>query len=100
MHIGSFHLCAFFVSCVFRRESVVFPGRVLISFLVFRIFLGLQHLCVTTDSRLFDNNNNYNCNYNYNNNRLRTYLTDETTLHRVLGAGGLTYLHCGFHVAK
>ena len=33
MHIGSFHLRAFFfVSCVSRRESVVFPGRVLILF--------------------------------------------------------------------
>ena len=32
LHIGSFHFCAFFVSCVFRRASVVFPGRILISF--------------------------------------------------------------------
>ena len=31
LHIGSCHLCAFFVSCVFRRESVVFPGRIFIS---------------------------------------------------------------------
>ena len=32
LHIGSFHLCAFFVSCVFGRESAVFPERILISF--------------------------------------------------------------------
>ena len=33
----------------FRRESVVCTGRIF----VFRIFLGLQHLCVTMDSRFF-----------------------------------------------
>ena len=56
------HLCAF-VSCVLRRESVVFSGRILIS-LIFRIFLGPQHRCVTTDSRCLtrvrDNNINNN----------------------------------------
>ena len=51
-YMGSLHLCAFFVSCVFRRESVVFPGRILISY-GFLIFLAvdLQHLRVTTESR-------------------------------------------------
>ena len=28
LHIGSLPLCAFFVSCLFRRESVLFPGRI------------------------------------------------------------------------
>ena len=31
LHIGSFHLCALLVSCVFRRKSVVFSGRLSIS---------------------------------------------------------------------
>ena len=39
----------------FRRESVVFPGRILISlgFSDLPTGLGLQHLCVTADSGFF-----------------------------------------------
>ena len=41
LHVGSFHLCAFFVSC----ESVVFAGQNVIAFGL-RVFLsiGLKHL--------------------------------------------------------
>ena len=51
LHVDSFHLCAFFVSCVLGGKSVLFPHDLFstISY-VFRIFLGLQHLYVTTGS--------------------------------------------------
>ena len=38
------------VSCVFRRESVVFPGRILISLGFSDLPIYLRDLCVTTDS--------------------------------------------------